>query len=143
MKKDHLSENSIISLIFSVSRNLRQKSQAKGKGNDQQRLSLVQLETLKFIDEHKHPLMKEVAEYLFIAPPSLTTLIDGLEKRGFVRRGASTNDRRAVFICLTRTGKTILQHSLRKKTEKMQYVFSTLSDAEQKTLIKILEKLSE
>ncbi|HOX10939.1 MAG TPA: MarR family transcriptional regulator [Candidatus Moranbacteria bacterium] len=134
-------ENRIISLIFTASRNLRQESR-ENELDEAERLSMTQLETLKFIDERKNPLMKDVADYLFIAPPSITPLIDGLETRKLVKRGSSKNDRRAILISLTDKGKDILEKTMNKKMKRMGDVFKKLTKEEQKSLIRILEKLS-
>jgi len=139
-KKESL-ENRIISLIFTASRNLRQESQ-ENEIDTIERLSMIQLETLKFIEERKNPLMKDVADYLSIAPPSLTPLIDGLEKKKLLKRGSSENDRRATLIFLTKKGKDILEKTMSKKMKRMGNAFKKLTEGEQKSLIRILEKLS-
>lgn len=141
MEKNESCENHIISLIFTASRNLRQESQ-ENELDEAKRLSMTQIETLKFINERKSPLMKDVADYLFIAPPSLTPLIDGLETKGLVKRDSSENDRRAILIFLTDKGKDILKKTMKKKIKRMGDVFKKLTKGEQKSLIRILEKLS-
>ena len=134
--------NRIISLMFSISRNLRQESQ-ETEIEAAERLSMIQLETLKFIDEHESPPMKDVADYLSIAPPSLTPLIDSLELKSLLRRGPSQQDRRATLIFLTAKGKDVLEKAMRKKMKRMRYVFEKLTKDEQQALVRILEKLSE
>jgi MarR family transcriptional regulator, 2-MHQ and catechol-resistance regulon repressor len=134
-------ENRIISLIFTASRNLRQESQ--GDVSDAvECLSMVQLQTLKFIGEQNGSLMKDVADYLSIAPPSLTPLIDGLEQKKLIKRSSSKNDRRVTLIFLTDKGKDIMEKNMKIKMKKMGDVFKKLTMAEQKSLIRILEKLS-
>ncbi|MFZ2975835.1 MAG: MarR family transcriptional regulator [Candidatus Moraniibacteriota bacterium] len=141
MEKKDSCENRIISLIFTASRNLRQESH-ENELDEAERLSMAQLETLKFIGERKNPLMKDVADHLFIAPPSLTPLIDGLETRKLVKRGPAKNDRRAILISLTDEGKDVLEETMKKKMKRMGDVFKKLTKEEQKSLIRILEKLS-
>lgn len=141
MEKSESCEKRIISLIFTASRNMRQESQENDL-ETLERLSIVQLETLKFIGERKNPLMKEVADYLSIAPPSLTPLIDGLEKKDLLKRSSSDSDRRAILISLTKKGKEILGKAMKRKMKKMHDVFKKLTREEQQSLIRILEKLS-
>jgi len=86
--------------------------------------------------------MKDVANHLSIAAPSLTLIVDELEKKKLIKRGLSENDRRAILIFITKTGKDMLNKVLKIKREHMQYVINKLTKCEQKTLIKILEKLS-
>ena len=86
--------------------------------------------------------MKEVSDHLSIAAPSLTPLVDELEKRELIKRCSSENDRRAVLIMLTEKGESLWEKIMRIKTKKMNYIFSKLTKDEQETLIKILEKLT-
>lgn len=51
--------------------------------------------------------MSEVAEDLKITISSLTLAINRLEKKGFVKRVKDQQDKRAVNLCLTETGKEI------------------------------------
>ena len=144
MEGTKLFEERIISLIFSVGRNFRQDT-AKGAPNQKlecAHVSIVQLETLKFIGQKKNILMKDIANYLSIAPPSLTPLIDHLEERKLIKRTLSRNDRRAIFINLTDKGKEALKKIMKKKVAAMHYLFQKLTQDEQKTLICILEKLA-
>ena len=144
MDSAKLSEERIISLIFSVGRNFRQDTQKKAPTQKFEcaHISIVQLETLKFIAQKKNVLMKDIANYLSIAPPSLTPLIDHLEERQLIKRTSSQNDRRAIFINLTSKGKEALKKIMKKKVAAMHYLFQKLSKDEQKTLIHILEKLA-
>jgi len=141
MENSESFENRIISLIFTASRNIRQESQ-ENEIDAMDRLSMIHLETLKFIEERKNPLMKDVADYLSIAPPSLTPLIDGLEQKKLLKRGSSKDDRRATLIFLTDKGRDLLERTMRKKMKRLSNVFKKLTEREQKSLIRILEKLS-
>lgn len=135
-------ENRIISLIFSAGRNFRKENNMRLEDDFKEHISPVQLETLKFINDRKKPLMKEVADYLFIAPPSLTPIIDGLEKRKLIKRGHSENDRRATLLCLTEKGKDVLEKTIKHAMEKMHQTFSKLTKKEQETLLGLLEKIA-
>jgi DNA-binding MarR family transcriptional regulator len=135
-------ENRILSLIFSAGRNFRQENNLKEKISVGEHLSLIQVETLKFIGEQKNPLMKDVADYLFITPPTLTALIDGLEEKKLIKRGQSQNDRRATLMFLTGQGRKIMEKNIKHKMEKMRRIFGKLTKNEQKTLVGILEKIS-
>lgn len=135
-------ENRIMSLIFSAGRNFRKENNMCLEDDIKKRLSPVQLETLKFINDRKNPLMKEVSDYLFIAPPSLTPIIDGLEKKKLIRRDHSENDRRVTLLCLTKKGKYVLEETIKHAMEKMHQTFSKLTEKEQETLLGLLEKIA-
>lgn len=132
-------EDKITSLIFLIGRNMRQRN---AKNCSLGHLSFIQIEALKFISEQKNPLMKDVASHLFIAAPSLTPIIDELEKKNLIKRSSSKNDRRAVLIFLTKIGEDVINKISRIKTENMRHIFNKLTEKEQKILINILEKIS-
>ena len=114
MKQQQSFEDKITSLIFLIGRNMRQQNVEKCDLDNMEKLSFIQIEALKFIKEQKNPLMKEVSSHLSIAAPSLTPLIDELEKRELIKRGSLENDRRAVLIRLTEKGENVLNKILKR-----------------------------
>lgn len=135
-------DEKVTSLMFLIVRNLKKKYKEDREIDDAIHLSIVQLEALKFIGEQKNPLMKDVAKHLSIAAPSLTPIIDELERKKLIKRGSSKNDRRAILIFMTKAGEDMLNKILKIKRVHMQYIINKLNDSEQKMLIRILEKLS-
>jgi DNA-binding MarR family transcriptional regulator len=127
----------IISLIFSISRTFRRDIPNKKKICC---LSMVQLGTLKFIKENR-PLMKDVADFLSVAKPTLTELINEMEKKKIVKRILSKKDKRSTFVSITKKGEDVLKRSLKMKEKEMRSVFGKLSEEEQKSLVKILKKI--
>lgn len=129
----------IIALIFSVGRVIR-KQVCEDEGACH--LSILQIETLRYIRENKKVLMKELADYLHITPPSATSIVDDLFNQRLVRRLENRKDRRTIRISLTARGKRILENSLRKKLEGFRKKIRILSSNEKKSLLKILEKIA-
>lgn len=68
-------------------------------------LSLRQLSALQMISDDDSTTLGDVARRLMVTPAVVTGLIDRLEKRGYVRRVASTGDRRRVHLTLTDAGR--------------------------------------
>ena len=134
-KNNHVNE--IIALIFSVGRAFRQEASSKEADHC---LSMVQLGTLGFIKENK-PLMKDVANFLKVTKPTLTELINELERKKMVKRISSKNDRRSTFVEITKRGEKIFETSLKIKKKEMRGVFEKLSQKEQKSLVEILNKI--
>lgn len=87
--------------------------------------------------------MSDLAGKLMVAPRTVTDIIDGLERDGFLRRVPDPSDRRAMFIELTPEfqGKFHKIADMRKKFS--EEVFSVLSSKEQDDLIHLLNKLRE
>lgn len=130
----------LISMIFTTSRLIRERSGNQEKIDP---FSMLQLETLRYVDEKENPTMTEIADYLCITAPSATSLIDTLVKSKRLERIHDKADRRLVRLAVTSTGKEALTVGFKKITKRMQAVLSNLSEKERADLITILEKLSQ
>ena len=133
--------NHIISLIFKTNRLIRKRLIKEKRHLDP--FSILRFEALRYIVEKKNPLMKEVADYFCITPPSVTSLIDSLVKSGVVKRVYDKNDRRAIRLFITSKGKKEFEKGINKINDNMRKVLRQLNLKELKDLIKILEKLSK
>ncbi|HEX7586508.1 MAG TPA: MarR family transcriptional regulator [Patescibacteria group bacterium] len=136
-KKSENSTNQAISLMFSVNRIIKERG---GSGSTKS-FSRLNLETLRYIKE-KQPLMKEVADYLCVTPPSATALINNLVEQNLVERVADKEDRRIVRLDITQHGKKELKDGIDELAGRMKKILSFLDDKEKENLIKILEKIS-
>ena len=106
-------------------------------------LSPGQLQALRYVQEYKNPLMKDLAEYLCVAPPSATSLIDQLVKLGHLTRVADRGDRRIVRLEITAEGKRELKKSYQVMAKHLREVLTVLNKKEIENFITILEKLYE
>ncbi len=131
--------NHLIALIGAASRAIR--AQSKGS-KEAVPFSFVQLEALRYIKEHGRLLMKDVADYMLITPPSATALIDSLVHMKLIRRYADEYDRRVVRLSLTPRGKRAAVEGERHFRRKFEMILGRLSKKEGDELIKIFEKLS-
>lgn len=105
-------------------------------------LPIAQMEALRIIGEKKKILMKEVADLMSVTPPSATSLINSLSEQGLVERSSDKNDRRTVHLTLTKHGADILQKGIKERCGQLQKLLKNLSLKEQKTLLNILQKMS-
>jgi len=104
--------------------------------------SITQLEILRYIDVERQPLMREVAEYLKVTPPSVTFLIDPLVRAGKLRRLSDKKDRRIVRLAITAKGKRALNEGFKKIKGRVGGVFEKLNKKEINNLIKIHQKIA-
>jgi DNA-binding MarR family transcriptional regulator len=107
-------------------------------------LTGAQYNILRILRGEGGPLpMQEIASRTVKVVPGITGLVDRLEVGGFVRRERSTEDRRVIFVSITakaletlaRLDEPILAHE--KK------FLGHLAPAEQRELIRLLEKIRE
>ena len=82
---------------------------------------------------------RELADALKVTPRNVTTLIDGLEKTGFVKRRDHPNDRRAILLDLTSSGKEITDRLKRETQELAKALFAGLSPAKLEQFVETLD----
>jgi DNA-binding MarR family transcriptional regulator len=103
-------------------------------------LSPVQCHVLHLMQPDQPIPMGRLAETLACDASNVTGLVDRLESRGLIVRRASADDRRVKVIALTATGAR-LRAELHQRLAAPPDPFQRLSEAEQRTLVRILERL--
>jgi len=127
----------IISLIFMV----RQLSHENMLDEKDKNFSFLQFITLRHIKDKK-PLMKEVADFLAVTPPSATSIINTLTEAELVNRLTEATDRRIVRIVITKKGEKSLEKWQKKIAGNMRKRLEKLNKSEQENLAGILTKLT-
>lgn len=64
-------------------------------------LAIPQLFTLRYLYYNKPKDLSSIADFMGVSKPTVTGLMNTLEKEGFVRRGHDEEDRRRIDIVLT------------------------------------------
>lgn len=104
-------------------------------------LSVAQLQALTYIGKHKMPLMREVADFLVMAPPSATSLVSTLLARKLVVRATDATDKRAVRLRLTVNGKRLLARRVAAVSRALSNKCKMLTNAEQVAFARILNSI--
>ena len=84
----------------------------------------------------------ELAEGANVTRATMTGLIDTLERDGFVKREPDPVDRRMMSVRLTANAEQFLKDFLPGHFRTTAKLMSTLSEAERKTLVRLLTKIS-
>jgi MarR family transcriptional regulator, negative regulator of the multidrug operon emrRAB len=93
-------------------------------------------------DEHEHIALSDMSSGLQITKSTVTGLTDGLEKLGYVERYTQEGeDRRKIFIRITKTGKEFIKHFFPGHVEKVSAVLSEFSLEEKQNLRELLAKI--
>lgn len=87
------------------------------------------------------PRMADLAARLEVVPRAVTTLVDGLEAAGRVRRVPDPANRRVVRIELTDEGRTTLRALRDARRSAAEDTLAPLSDAQRDTLVELLSAL--
>lgn len=91
---------------------------------------------------HLGPLnQRALGQKLLKSGGNITMVIDNLERRGDVIRKADPDDRRAVLIHLTKSGKAFIENFFPSHLERIIEEFSVLSKKEKSDLERICKKL--
>jgi DNA-binding MarR family transcriptional regulator len=93
---------------------------------------------LSFTQNGSLPLGK-MGERLMIHPASVTNIIDRLDAQGLVKRVPHPTDRRAILAEITEEGRRVVKEATDAVVE-VSVGFTGLTDAETKTLIRLLAK---
>ena len=83
----------------------------------------------------------KIAERLIISRASVTSLIDSLERRGYVRRAPHSTDRRMLLIELTDTGRQVAQDFRVLIHQQEKAWMDVLTEQEQNQLIDTLHRI--
>lgn len=85
--------------------------------------------------------MSDIAKRLSVTVGTLTTNMNGLDKKGYIERKRSEDDKRVVFVTLTERGKKAFFHHRDFHKDMIKSAVSGLDDNEKRILYKSLEKL--
>ena len=129
------------SLGFVVNRSARAMRRVLDAGLVEHGITASQYIVLERLWEEDGISLTELGESLYFDNPTLTGIIDRMERGGFLERQRDDNDRRVVRIFLTRAGRS-LQDTLGGKAEETdREAVSSLSVAEQQLLLHTLNRI--
>lgn len=84
---------------------------------------------------------QELCNRTFRDKPSVTRLVDNLEKQQLVQRVADKNDRRINLVCLTEAAREIQQLTVDLANQTMDEALINISKAEIETVKKVLQQV--
>lgn len=85
--------------------------------------------------------MSRIAGELHVTVGTLTTNMNSLEKKGYLERNRSTQDKRVVLVTLTEKGRKAFFHHRDFHRKMIHTILHDLDEEEMKTLIRCLGKL--
>jgi DNA-binding MarR family transcriptional regulator len=107
-------------------------------------LEVYEYATLHFLGgcgpEHR-ATPSEIAAWQQMSPSGITGRLDGLEKRGFIRRLPSPADRRKVIVELTEEGRRAWLGTFDPQTNEEEKVLAALDPDEREQLDRLLRKM--
>lgn len=83
----------------------------------------------------------ELAEMTFKDPPTVTRIIDLLEKKGLVERGPAAGDRRKFNLFLTKNGEAIYNEAFPIVADIRRKGWGSLSDSDYQHFVRIMDSI--
>jgi len=106
-------------------------------------LTVPQLMVLKEVREHTEPSLVEIARSVHLSKPTVKSILDRLERRGWIQRSRSPRDRRRLILRLTDAGQAVLEVAPPLLHEQFASAFSALKDWEQTLLLSSLQRVAD
>ena len=82
-----------------------------------------------------------IADRLIITTASMTSLLDTLQRRGFVQRSPDGTDRRRVVVTITAEGRAVIRRLLPEMLALQDEVAAALSPGDRAELVRLLNTL--
>lgn len=92
------------------------------------------------VDEPRN--MSVIAHRLSVTVSTLTTNMNGLEKKGYIRRERSSEDKRVVYVILTEQGRKAFYHHRDFHKKMIRAIVRDLSEEEMEILYRCLVNLN-
>ena len=123
-------------LLVRTSRRLRRSSMAE---LGPMGLTGAQARVIRYLVAVGHPArMADIAAALEVVPRTATSVVDDLERSGFVTRAIDPRDRRSLLVSLTDDGAHLLDRLARARRRTAEATFSPLSQRERGELTRLL-----
>jgi DNA-binding MarR family transcriptional regulator len=108
-----------------------------------EQVSMVQSHILFEIRRMGSPSMQQVAEELGMDVTTFSRQAKSLEGKGFMTRQVAPDDRRVSLLGLTAEGGQVLEKIDRYMADRIEQIFSRMSEFERETIIRSLGLLNE
>ena len=113
------------------------------KQNGAQELVPSHGDILIYLYQNDKMTMKDIAEKIHRTKPTVTVLINKLEKLGYLKREASEKDNRSTLLVLTQKGKNFKPIFEKISNDLNNELYKNLSQEEANILEQILQKVIE
>jgi DNA-binding MarR family transcriptional regulator len=86
--------------------------------------------------------MSELSQMLLVSNGNATAVVDRLERDGLVRRSASKEDRRTIYVALTTAGLAQFETLATGHEQQVNTLFQSFTDEELDKLLSVLKRVS-
>lgn len=106
-------------------------------------LTLGQPKVLSYLRDNDGAVQKDIAAACHIEPASLTSVLNGMEKKGLIVREMRNGNRRSLYVLLTEKGAELAER-ISAEFEKIENTaLNGFSDKDREKLVKLLSAMYE
>ncbi|MFW2372682.1 MAG: MarR family winged helix-turn-helix transcriptional regulator [Gammaproteobacteria bacterium] len=102
-----------------------------------------QLLVMQTISHAESVTAGQIARDVNLSQATVTSILDRLEKKAYLRRERSQEDKRKVYICLTEAGRQVLEQAPTLMQESFILRFNSLQEWEQNLTLSSLQRVAE
>ena len=133
--------NQSLKLFIVLSRAYKSMNEMSNRFIQEQGLNPTEFAVLELLyHKGKQPLQK-IGGKILLASGSITYVVDKLEKKGFIKRVASPDDRRVTYAETTQEGNAFMAKIFPNHEKNLHSMMAVLSNEEQQQAIELLKKL--
>jgi DNA-binding MarR family transcriptional regulator len=107
------------------------------------RYNAVDFQTLHFVGEHRGCRATDLAAFLGVAPTTVQSALDRLEKRGLIARQAHPRSGRALALHLTQAGEAMTAAISAQDEANCAAMLSTLDAAQRAGFVANIERMAD
>src|SRR4051812_40967992 len=105
-------------------------------------LNMQELRIVEFLGNEGPRMMRELAEHLTVAVNSMTSIVDGLERKDLARRQRSAEDRRVIRVELTEAGQVMYRSIADVNSRLFRSMLGALTEDEQEIFMVLFRKIA-
>ncbi|AND79956.1 MarR family winged helix-turn-helix transcriptional regulator [Streptococcus pantholopis] len=136
-------KNSAVKLMVVMRKAFRTIDAKVSESYKEDNLTATQFAALDVLYAKGEMTIGELIDKMLATSGNMTVVIKNMEKKGWVSRRLNPEDRRAYLVDLTSLGRRVIERALPAHIEKVEAVFSLLSENEQEELIALLKKFKD
>ncbi|WP_453996100.1 MarR family winged helix-turn-helix transcriptional regulator [Bacillus nitroreducens] len=125
-------------VLMQTSRELQERIKDDMMKNN---LSITEFSVLEVLFHKGKQTIQQIGKSILITSGSMTYVIDRLEQKGFLKRSACPDDRRAIHVTLTDDGFELMSKIMPEHEDYVDGVFDALSSDEVDTLVDLLKRV--
>jgi len=105
-------------------------------------LNMQELRTIEILGNTGPKMMRELAEHLGVAVNTMTSIVDGVERKQLVVRHRSADDRRVIRVELTESGQDVHKLLLEINLRLFRSMLGALTEDEQEIFMVLFRKIA-